>query len=165
MKRLLRALLLLVFAGALLCGCSDGILPDQTIHRDEFSITLPGHFLDMSDKEFAKDLELVYGSTDGAVSVSKESIASLQEYIPVADAKAYAELIVAFNGATASVETVDGIPSFSYTADAEGTEFTYLVGVFASDANYWMVQAYCPTEKFAENQDDLWSYITSVTIN
>ena len=165
MKRLICALLFLAFTGALLCGCGEEILPDKTISCDEFSIRLPGYFLDMSDQDFAKDLELVYGSADGAVSVSKESIVSLQEYLPTADAKEYAELIVALNGSTASVETVDGIPSFSYTADAEGTEFTYVVGVFVSDTHYWMVQAYCPTEKYAEKQDALWGYITSVTIN
>ena len=163
MKRLFCGLLALVLGILLLGGCAK-ILPEQTIVCDELSITLPGHFLDMSDEDFAQEFEMVYGITNLAVCVLKEPVADLIAFFPDMSAEEYAQLAVDTYGLDATVEVIDGIPSFTYEAQAGEKEFAYLVGVFKSETNYWMVQCYCNSADYAQKQSQMWEYITSVNI-
>jgi len=163
MKRLLCGLLTLVLGTLLLAGCAK-ILPEQTIVCDELSITLPGNFLDMSDEEFAQEFEMVYGITNLAVCVIKEPVADLISIFPDMNAEEYAQLAVDTYGLDATVEVIDGIPSFTYEAQASEMEFTYLVGIFKSETNFWMVQCYCNRAEYAQKQSQMWEYITSVKI-
>lgn len=163
MKKPLAVLVVLVCIIGILCGC-DSVLPDQTVTCEELTITLPGHYIDLSGEDYAAGLALLYGFNDTAITAIKEDKASLQALIPDMDAQQYAELFVASNSLLDTVEVVDGIPTFQYCLDAGDTSVTYLCGVFESDSNFWVIQAYCPTTGFAESQEALWGYITTVTI-
>ncbi len=163
MKRYLGSALALVLVVALLCGCTQ-LLPDQTVACGELTITIPGVFLDLSSQAFASEFEMVYGLGDQAVSILKEPVSDLTPYYPDIDAQAYAKLAVESNGLDSGVEMVDNIPTFTYTAEAEDMDFTYLVGVFQSDTYFYMVQCYCYSENFEKNEASMWEQITSVTI-
>lgn len=163
MKRLASVLLALALLAGSLCGCTE-VLPEQTIVCEELTITLPGDFVDLSDQTYARDTEMVYGSGGIAVSVVKEPAAELAVYFPEIDAAQYAQLVIKAYDLAGEAQIIDGIPSFTYTAEADDMDITYLVGVFASDTHFWMVQAYCPAEEFEGLQPQMWSYIASVTI-
>ncbi len=162
-KRRFSGILALILAAALLCSCAQ-LLPEQRVACGDLTITLPGSFLDLSEEAFAQDFEMVYGFSDQAVSVIREPIAELAPYYPELDARGYAALAVEAYGLSSAVEEVDGIPTFTYTAEAEGMDFTYIVGVFQSDTDFFMVQSYCATENFAKNKAAMWAQIASVTI-
>ena len=161
MKRLFSGLLVLLTV--LLCGC-NGALPDQTVVCGDLAITLPGHFMDLSDEEFAREFEMVYGFQDEAVFVLKEPAAELTPYYPEIDTEEYAHLAVESYGLDSTVEIVDSIPTFTYSAQAQDMGFTYMVGVFQSETDFWMVQCYCNTEDYAEKQSQMWDCIKSVRI-
>ena len=162
MKRLLGFIALALVVG-LLCGCSN-LIESQTITEGELSITLPGTFLDLSEQAPVAGIEFLYGFGETAVLAIKEDKAMLLELVPGMDAMQYAQLFVESNALTGTVEEVDGIPSFTYTAASGGTQITYLCGVFESSTHFWVVQAYCDSQDFADNQQALWSYLASVTI-
>ena len=152
----------LLLVATLLCGCA-ALQQEQTVTCGELSITLPNSFEDWSDDPSADGLSFSYANTRVGVCGVFESKEYLQAYIPDLDAKQYAELFVETNGLTSTIEVVDGIPSFTYTAEGSPT-FQYLCGVFESGENFWVVQTYCILEDFEEYQGDMWNYIASVSI-
>ena len=162
MVRPVKVLILLALVLSLLCGCSPAA--EQTITCQELTITLPASFTDLSSRDYAAGMEFLYGSEDTAILAITEDNAALKELVPDMDAQKYAELFVQSNALDSTVEVIDGIPSFTYTMDAGGTAVTYLCGVFESSANFWMIQAYCPATEFSQNQETLWSYLTTVTV-
>lgn len=153
--------LLLVFS--LLCGCA-ALQPEQNITCGELTMTLPGSFADWSEDAAAEGLAFNYASDAVGVCGTFEDKTYLQSYIPGLDAQGYAELFVESNGLNSTVDVVDGIPSFTYTT-AGSPSLRYLCGVFESGENFWVVQAYCASVDFEDAKGDMWTYITSITID
>ena len=158
----LAKVLALLLVLCLLAGCSDQ--PSQRVSCGELSMELPASFTDLSSDPSAAGLSFSYADEDTGVCGVFENKAYLQIYIPGLDAQGYGELFVESNGLSSSVEAIDGIPRFSYTVEGNPS-IRYLCGVFESGENFWVVQAFCAAEDFDEKADQLWEYITSVTLN
>lgn len=160
MLRSLKVLLLLLLTAALLCGCSAAP-KEQEILCNELTLMLPPGFVDFSEDGAEEGLAFNYADVDMGICGSFEEKAYLAQYIPDIDPEKYAQLFLQTNGMDAAVETKDGIPCFTYTA----ADYTYLCGVFESNENFWVIQAYCASGDYAAKADAMWNCITSVTVN
>lgn len=156
-------LLVLLLAASLLCGCS-GKEPSQAVTCEELTISLPGSYLDLSDTVSSDAAAFVYGYESIVVMATYEEASMLEAYVPGLDALQYAQLFVQTNQLDSDVTEQNGFPSFSYTTSGETSSFTYLCGVFQSDARFWVVQAYCPTDRFANCQEQMLEILSSVKI-
>ena len=161
MKRLFSGCLALIIV--LLCGCS-ALMPEQTVICGELTFVLPGDFMDLSDRDYGQDLVMVFGREDVIVSASKESAPELKAKIPDLDAWEYARLVVQTNELSVQPEERDGIPTFTYTMGTGEETFTYLAAVFASEKNFWLVQAFCPADRFDANENRMWEYLRNVKV-
>lgn len=166
MKKIIAIVLTLTLALSALCGCSalEDVIADQTITKDALTITFPGYYLNLSDEDYAEGMEFLYGFGNAAVMAIKEDRATLEAILPNLTAKDYAELFIESNNLTGTAEEKDGIVTFRYTADASGTEFTYICAVFMAQTDIWTVQAYCPTSELAKNEADMWKILSSVKV-
>ena len=162
MKRLFSGILALTLA-LLLWGCSAA--PEQTVVCGELIISLPASFMDLSDQHYDKDLTMVFGHNDVIVSASRESAPELKVQIPGIDALEYARLVIQTNGVDAQVQEKDGIPTFTYTMGSGEEAITYLAAVFVSEKHFWLVQCFCPADVFAQHQQSMWKYLTTVKIH
>ncbi len=161
MKTSIRLIAVLLLA-AVLCGCTNG-LPKQTIVCNELSITLPGSFLDFSEESSVDGLAFNYATQTVGVCATFENRETLTAIVKDIDAHRYAELFLQTNGIDSVLLEVDGIPQFSYESTDQKT-MTYLCGVFASEENFWVVQAYCESKDFAAHEAEMWEYIKTVKI-
>ena len=161
MKRLFSGCLALLLV--LLCGCS-ALTPEQTVICGELYIVLPANFMDLSEQHYGEGLSMVFGYGEVIVSASKESAPELKAKIPDIDAMEYARLVAQTNDLSVQPEERDGIPTFTYTMGTGEESFTYLAAVFASEKNFWLVQAFCPAEHYTENHSRMWKYLKSATV-
>ena len=147
----------------LLCGC-DAITQVQTVSCEELTLSLPATYQNLGDKEYAAGFPLLYGFEDEAVLAINESREALAPYYPEIDAEAYAMLFVESNDLSCQVGKLGELVTFTYSKTAENTDLTYLCGVFMSDANFWCVQFYCPTEAFPDNEAKFMSYLQKIQV-
>ncbi len=154
-----KGFLVLVLAVCLLCGCAAAP-QEQEIICKELTLTLPAGFTDFSEDGTEEGLAFNYADVDMGICGSFEEKAYLQQYIPDIDPEKYAQAFVQTNGVEATVDFMDGIPRFAYSASG----YTYLCGVFESNENFWVVQSYCKTEDFPVNEEIMWGYIASVIV-
>lgn len=159
MSRSLKLLLVLLLVATLLCGCSSK-QKEKHINCNDLYLTLPFGFSDFSEDGAKEGLAFNYADTQIGVCGMFESKETLMAYMPEMDALIYAQVFAETNGLQDVPETVDGIPSFTYTVGG----YTYLCGVFESDENFWVVQSYCQEKDFEANRDQMWEYICSVDV-
>ena len=166
MKKLIALVLILALAVSALCGCSalEEVISDQTITRDVLTITFPGYYLNLSDEDYAEGMEFLYGFNNTAVMGIKEDRATLEAILPGLTAQDYADLFIESNNLATTAAEKDGFITFRYTANASGTEFTYICAVFMAETDIWTVQAYTPTAVLEKNEADMWKILTSVKI-
>lgn len=162
MTRTGKLLLVLILAVCLLCGCASAP-QEQEIICNELRLALPVSFSDFSEDGVEEGLAFNYADVDMGICGSFEEKAYLEQYIPDMDAEKYAQAFVQSNNIDAVVETVDGISRFTYSVSGDPS-YTYLCGVFESQKNFWVIQAYCVSADYQVNAEAMWSYITSVTI-
>lgn len=162
MKRLFSGCLALILA--LLCGCS-ALMPEQTVICGELTLVLPADFMDLSDRNYGEELVMVFGRDDVIISASKESATELKARIPGLDAWEYARLVVQTNELSVQPEEKDGIPTFTYSMGTGEEAFTYLAAVFATEKNFWLVQAFCPADRFSANENQMWKYLQAITVH
>ena len=163
MTKFVRVLCAALVLCGLLCGCET---PQklQSVTCDELTLSLPASYVDLSDKDYAKGFSLVYGFENEAVLAISESLSPLNEYYPDINAEKYAMLFVETNGLSSQVGKLGELVTFTYTADVNETELTYLCGVYMSDKNFWCVQFYCPTPDFAENEQRFMGYLQKIQV-
>lgn len=163
MTKFVKLLSFLLALCLILCSCNAPQM-EQTVTCGELVLTLPASYLDLSDQAYAKTFPLVYGFENEAVLALSESRLPLEEYYPDINAEKYAMLFVETNGITSEVGKLGELVTFTYTANAEETELTYLCGVFMSKENFWCVQFYCPTAEFADNQAKFMGYLQKIQV-
>lgn len=166
MKKIFAIVLTLALALSALCGCSalEEVIADQTITKDDLTITFPGYYLNLSDKDYAEGMQFLYGFNNTAVMAIKEDRATLEAIIPDMTAKDYADLFIESNNLTGTAEEKEGVVTFRYTADASGTEFTYICAVLMGQTDIWTIQSYCPTSELAKNEADMWKILSSAKV-
>ena len=59
-------------------------------------------------------------------------------------------------------QETDGVWNVTYTTAIEDEEYTFLCAFYETQESFWRVQACCPSGDFAENQQEMWNYISSV---
>lgn len=156
-------LLVLILTVNLLWGCT-GKTAQQTVSCQELTISLPGSFLDLQDTVSSDALAFVYGYESIVVMATYEDATTLDAYLPDLDAQQYAQLFVQSNQLPGEVTVTDGIPTFTYTVNSDDAALTYLCGVFQSDVRFWLVQVYCPADRFADSRQQMWEILSSVTL-
>ena len=159
MSRLLKLSLLLLLISVLLIGCGSAPA-EQEIVCNDLTLVLPATFADFSENGVKEGLAFNYADVDVGVCGSFEGKSYLVQYIPDITPEKYAELFLQTNSMASQVEVVDTIPRFTYNAAG----YTYLCGVFESDENFWVVQAYCKQDDYSAHEADMWNYICSVSV-
>ena len=147
----------------LFSGCS-GEPREKNVTCGELVLTLPASYVDLSDQDYASGFSFVYGQGDEAVLAISENRAALENYYPEINAEKYAMLFVETNQYDSQVGKLGELVTFTHTQTVENTSLTYLCGVFMSEENFWCVQFYCPTEKFAENQAEFMGYLQKIQV-
>lgn len=154
-----KAISLLLILPLLLAGCGhEAAAPSYAF--DDLSIQIPEDFINLSDEDFAKDLNFVFGLDPIAVNGLREEKAVFEAYGLEVDLQRYGELIISSNNIRTELEEKDGILTFSYTSG----DFTYVVTLWETDAAFWTVQAYCPTENYNKVKNEIWEILSSVTV-
>ena len=166
MKRF-SAIIALLLAICLLAGCSDALnkmVPPQEVTVEDLTMTLPGYFVNWSKETWAANFPFVYGFNSSAVLGVKESVSTLEASLSEVSARKYADLFLEYNGLDSTVNEEDGLITFSYTADAEGTNITYLCGVYKGSTHSWVIQCYCATQEFEIFEEDFCQILKSVRV-
>ena len=182
MKKLLSLLCAVLLLTAALCGCDtvnkvkeygdlmmdaiDAVNdPDgkSTYTYSGVTLTLPNTFLDFTGKEEGKDYPFFFASETTGLFGNKESKTELTESVGEYDLAGYAALIAQLNEMDAPTQ-VDGVWTAVYEADAGGETQTFTVVFYESGTDFWMIQAYCASEIFPEQKDNIWKCLTSITL-
>lgn len=163
MTKFVKSLSVILILSLLFCGC-NAQQREQTVACGELILTLPASYIDLKEQDYAKGFALVYGFDNEAVLAISESRASLEAYYPDINAEKYAMLFVETNGLSSQVGKLGELVTFTYTANADGTELTYLCGVFMAAENFWCVQFYCPTADFEESQTEFMGYLQKIQV-
>ncbi len=161
MKRIISLTLALLLVVSCLFGCSLG---EKTMSVDGLTITVPGYFQDYSTEDFAEGKDFVYGFGSMAVMGLSEEISGLSDYMEEATVEEYGELMIELNEMDCELTRKDDVWTFVYDADVDGTSYTYLSAVYASETHFWTVQAYCATSDYAKNYDTMWAMLKSVIV-
>lgn len=142
------------------CGLLGG---EKTFTVDGLSITVKGMFSEQNDLNEAFDLILI--SPEAGVMILKETFAEFEEADLDTDmsVKEYAEIVMPGNSLSGDPTEKDGLTYFTYTAESEGTNFTYVGFCYRGADAYWLVQMYCPTEDFEATKPDFITWAKSVT--
>lgn len=166
MKRF-TAVVALLLAVCLLAGCSDAlnkVVPPQEITVEDLTLSLPGYFINWSKEDWAAGFPFVYGFDSSAVLGVKESVSTLEASLSEVSARKYADLFLEYNGLDSTVSEADGLITFSYTANAQETEITYLCGVFKGSTHFWVIQCYCASADYGKFQADFLQILKSVRV-
>ena len=153
------AAVLLVLSLLLCCGCSA---QEQT--HQELTLQLPKDFVDLSAEPYAEDFDFLYQNSAVAVAGIRESKASLL-LLDFPSAQYYAQIQMKRNDLPGQPEQKDGIWYFSYEAVSAGTPMTYICAVYECETCFWLVQTYCKSEAFPAQQEAMWEYLSSVTVD
>ena len=163
MKKIALLLAVLTFT---LCLASCGLIGgEKTFTADGLSITVKGLFTEQN--QLNEDYSLVLLSTNAGVMILKETFAELEDAGLDTDMslKKYAEIVIEGNNLTSTPTEEDGLTCFTYTADVDGTEFTYVGYCFRGTDAYWLVQMYCATSDFETMKADFTTWAKSVTLS
>ena len=162
MKKSIKVIVALLLVCALFAGC--GVLCDQERTCEDLTITIPGHFLDMSDQDYAKGMNFLYGFNDIAVVGIRETKESLAFYDADLTLEEYGALVMQGNGLDGDMELKEGLYTFEYEASNAGQTFTYLGAVFEGEEAFWIVQAYCLSDEYEQHQADMMKWLKSVKV-
>lgn len=160
MKHIAKLLLCTLLVAALLCGCTA----EKAYTSGELTMTLPGYFLDLSDDPAAAEKEFLYGYKNVGIMGMKEEKSLLEEYYGELTVADYAQLLNEIGQYGQEITEKDGIVTFTYAAEAEGDNYTYITAFFESSEYFWTIQVYTLTSEYEKLSQDMWGYITTITI-
>jgi hypothetical protein len=154
---LVLAALLLVLS---LASC--GLMGEKTFTVDNLSITVKGFFTEQNGLN--EDFDLILISPNAGVMILKETFTELSDADLDTDmsVKEYASIVMEGNQITGTPTEEDGLTYFTYTAESEGQEFTYIGFCFRGSDAYWLVQMYSPSDKFETMKPDFVTWAKSV---
>lgn len=151
----------------LLCGCGldalRDMIPEKTYTHEGVSINLPSNFIDYSTTSLAEGKDFVFANDQIGVMGLRESKEDLYSFFGEEyDAQSYANLIAELYELGTTATEKDGFWNLSYTQEVDGTSYTYLCVFHETASDFWNIQAYCSAEEYANLQDTLWKYATTV---
>ena len=163
MSRLLKISVVFLLLFSLLTGCG---LFQKTFTCQDLNITLPSGFKDYSDAEEAKNFDFLYLSDQVGIAGVRTQKISLQSNNPNMTLEQFAQFVADESGLEdAVISQNDGIYNFTYELDTDQKSYTYLVAVFEDDISFWALQCYSVSEDFSDVRDDIWEYLSTVTIS
>ena len=141
---------------------SCGLMGPKTFTVDDLSITVEGFFTEQNGLNEAYDLILI--SPEAGVMVLKETFTEIAEADLDSNmsVKEYAKIVMNGNSLEGTPVEEDGMTYFTYTAEADGTEFTYMGFCFRGTDAYWLVQIYCPTKDYETKKPEMMEWAKSV---
>ena len=157
MKKRLISLCLAV----LLTGCAAKHT-DHTVKMDDLSFTLPYTFTDMSgDSTENPNQAFMYAQDNLYITGFQESKAELSKYFQYISLGAYVQMFCENYFPDIPAQHTDDIWNIVYTTAIDGKDYTFLCLFYETQESFWRVQACCPSEDFAENQQVMWDYLSS----
>lgn len=178
MKRIAKVLCLVLVSALLLAGCNTGIIGDamdaakdtvtpKTFTNAGISMTLTTKFIDFTETETNDgEYEFLYASDVHGVLALREDKVSLVDSFGEMDAKAYGDLIAELYEIDAKTEEKDGFFTYTYESagEEEGKTLTFMCLFLETEQDFWNIQISCPTEQFAADQAQIWSWLTSAKV-
>ena len=154
MKRLL---VLMLTAALLLTGCAV----TRSYTAQDLTLTLPKAFADLSQEAYGEDAAFLYGAGGCFLLGVREDKQALLSHYPDLTLQDFGTLVIAAHQLDCKLTVKDGFYCFTYTAEG----ITYLSVVLEGSSSFWTVQGYCASDKFAENKDALWLYLTTAKVS
>ena len=154
MKRLLVLMLATVL---LLTGCA--VTRSYTVQ--DLTLTLPKAFTDLSQETYSENAAFLYGAGDCFLLGVREDKQTLLSHYPDLTLQDFGTLVIAAHQLDCKLTIKDGFYCFTYTTGG----ITYLSVVLEGSNSFWTVQGYCASDKFAENQNALWLYLTTAKVS
>lgn len=162
MKKLLCVLVSLLMVMSLLVSCGSKA---KDFSWQGLTLTLDSSFttVDTTDESasYANYFKMY------VVIITRETFAELSEVEIDTDmtVEEYAKLSIEANEFDATVQTEDGVTYYTYTADVDGTEFTYMATVHRLGEAYWLVQFASETADFETAKPQFITWAKTVTYN
>ncbi len=176
MKKLAKLLCLLLIGSLLLTGCDLGFLQDaveaaqddvkeKTFTDGGVTIKLTSKFLNFTDTATnTEKYDFLYASDTHAVFGIKENKAELTATFGELDAQSYGDLIASLYTLNVKTQEKDGKYTYDYEADGEdGEKLTFTCLFLETDDSFWFIQASCPSDQYAANKDQIWTWLSSAT--
>ena len=177
MKKVAKLLCLLLIGALLLAGCDTGIVGDaldaagDTVKEKAFTnagvtLTLTTKFLDFtSTATNSEEYDFLYSSEDHAVFGMKELKADLTAQFGELTAQSYGDLIASLYTLDVKTQEKDSKYTYNYEVDGEdGEKITFTCLFLEAEDAFWFIQASCPSAQYAEDKDQIWSWLSSATI-
>ena len=141
-------LALCLLAVCLLAGCAATKAPEaMQVSCQDIVFTVPGDFLNLSDEDYAKDTEFMYGRGTLVFTGMAERKDSLIDM----DLQQYTGYVISTNGVQATAEKSGNGYRFSYEKQVGDDLYAYVVQTFEGPSSFWIFQFYCPKENLQEN--------------
>ena len=175
MKKIAKLLCLLLIGALLLTGCDLGIVGDaieaagdqvksKTFTNAGVTMTLTSKFLDFtSTATNTEEYDFLYASEDHAVFGMKEMKADLADFGALT-AQTYGDLIASLYALDVQTQEKDGKYTYNYEVEDEDGKLTFVCLFLETEDAFWFIQASCPSDKYAADQADIWSWLSSATI-
>lgn len=125
-------------------------------------LNLPDDFLNYTDTAVGAGYDLMYGNDNIGIIGIADNKEQLSAYFGDTDLQGYANLIVALYELGTEAQQKDGIWTCTYTAEVEGSSYTYVSAFCENETEFWNIQGYCLTEVYDQYAEDIWQYITDV---
>lgn len=160
MKKLFCAVLSLVLVLSMLTACAakpkDFSWNGLTISLDTSFKTVE---IDQESASFANYFKMyviiiTYETYDDLISFGYEANMTPAEY---------GQISIEANEFDSKVQTEDGITYYTYTADIDGTEFTYMATIHGLGNAFWMVQFSTETKKFEKAKPQFLEWAKTVS--
>ncbi len=136
----------------------------KSCHIADLTVSLPERYESRMGEAYAADVDFLYDNGTVVLSGIRETREAVSAAFGPVDAQGYAALSVQLHGLDSQITCRDGLWSFTYEANAEGTPLTYLCAVYEGTHSFWLVQAYCKTADFAAQEKDMWKLISSAAV-
>ncbi len=159
MKKLLCIAISLVLVLSMLTACA---VKPKDFTWNGLSITLDNSFRTLEvDSESASYAcyRKVY-----VVVITYETFEDLTDvgYDPDMTVQDYGELSIEANELDSTVQTENGVTYYTYTADIDGTEFTYMATIHSMGNAFWMVQFSTETDRFEKAKPQFMTWAKTV---
>ena len=125
------------------------------------TMTLTTKFLDFTST--TEEYDFMYASEDFALFGVQDPKADLADFGEL-NAKSYGELISELYVLDTAVEEKDGKYTLSYEVEDEDGKLTFVCLFLETEDAFWLIQASSPSDLYEANKDQLWTWLSSATV-